>query len=1048
MDPAEQVPPVVAVVVTNDSGPWLEETLEALAGQTYRNLSVLVVDSGSAVDPTPRVAAVLPGAYVRRLPDNVGFARAANEVIHLVEGASHYLLCHDDVAPEPDAVQLMVEEAFRSNAGVVAPKLVDWDNPRRLLQVGIGADKSGAPAPLVDRGDFDQGQHDGVRDVFVAPGGCTLVRADLFADLGGFDPGMRLFGEDLDLSWRAQISGARVVVAPQARARHLEAMSNGQRALEPGRPPPGSPDSPELRAEVRPLQLRHRLRAVLTCYGPWHLLRVLPQVALLAAAEIVFGVVSGHTRTAGDTARAWTWNLRQLGDIRAARRRVRDGRRVSDAEVRRLQAPGSARFSGFVRGQLASQRIRRRTEEALAWRAAAAEHTGPGTRLTMAVMAGVVLVILGGSRHLLTGRLPAIHELAPFPGGPSAFFSSLMTGWRPTGLGSSGPAPPGLALLGIGSLLTGGATALLRTVIVLGAIPLGAVGAYRLARPLGSGRASLAALVTYVALPLPYNALANGRLGGLAAYALAPWAMARMLRVGGMAPFGSSGDGDRPLVRDAVMLGLLVAIAAAFAPAVVLMILLLGAGLALGGLLSSGIWAGLRSWALGVAAAGVAVVLLLPWSSEFFLPGGSLSALTGAGSPEARGLGLGALLRFETGPLGAPPLGWALPTVAALALLVGRGWRLAWAVRSWTVVLVGVGVAWAGGRGWLEIGVPSPEMLLAPAAVALALSAALGVVAVEVDLRGYRFGWRQLVPSAAAVLLVLGALPVTGAAFGGRWHMPRTDFAGLLSWMSAKQGEGAFRVLWLGDPQALPLGSYRLRDGVGYATSRGGPPDVRSLWPGGSSGGTDLVGDALRVASDGGTTHLGHLLGPTAIRYLVVPLRAAPGESRLRDRPPPAELPRALDAQVDLRKLPSGEGALIWENAAWAPGRARLAADAAAASRESGLANARTTELAGSEAVLPREVARNRFTGPLQQGDEVLLAETSSSRWQLSVEGRTAARSTAFGWANGFSVPGTGPATLRYRTSPLHYAALAGQMALWALAVRWLVAGRRRSGAA
>ena len=108
---------------------------------------------------------------------------------------------------------------FRSNAGIVAPKLVDWDHPQRLLQVGMGADKGGAPVTLVEPGELDQEQHDAVRDVFVAPGGCVLVRADLFEALGGFDEGMSMFGEDLDLSWRAQVAGARVVVAPGARVR-------------------------------------------------------------------------------------------------------------------------------------------------------------------------------------------------------------------------------------------------------------------------------------------------------------------------------------------------------------------------------------------------------------------------------------------------------------------------------------------------------------------------------------------------------------------------------------------------------------------------------------------------------------------------------------------------------------------------------------------------------------------------------------------------------------------------------------------------------------
>src|SRR5688572_23964114 len=164
---------------------------------------VLVIDAASAEDPTTRIAAVLPSAFVRRLDRNDGYGPSANDVLEVVEGASHYALLHDDAAPDPDAIRLLVEEAYRSNAGVVAPKLVAWDDPVRLLAVGATADKSGHVMEY-GRGELDQEQYDAVRDVFVAPGGCQLVRADLFATIGGFNAAIPFIGEDLDLSWRAQ----------------------------------------------------------------------------------------------------------------------------------------------------------------------------------------------------------------------------------------------------------------------------------------------------------------------------------------------------------------------------------------------------------------------------------------------------------------------------------------------------------------------------------------------------------------------------------------------------------------------------------------------------------------------------------------------------------------------------------------------------------------------------------------------------------------------------------------------------------------------------
>ena len=97
-------PPVVAVVVAHDPGPWFAETLASIASQDYAELSVLVLDTGLSGDLAARVAKVLPDAYVRRFGSNRGFGATVNEVRTMVNGASYYLLCHDDVALDPDVV--------------------------------------------------------------------------------------------------------------------------------------------------------------------------------------------------------------------------------------------------------------------------------------------------------------------------------------------------------------------------------------------------------------------------------------------------------------------------------------------------------------------------------------------------------------------------------------------------------------------------------------------------------------------------------------------------------------------------------------------------------------------------------------------------------------------------------------------------------------------------------------------------------------------------------------------------------------------------------
>ena len=1098
--PEVGVPPVVAVLVTHDPGPWLADALTALAGQDYPNLSVLVIDGASAVDPTSQVAAILPGAFIRRLDANVGFAAAANEVLGVVEGASHYVFLHDDAAPESDAIRLLVEEAYRSNAGVVAPKLVRWDDPTELLAVGMAADKSGVTTPF-GRRELDQEQYDAVVDVFAAPGACTLVRADLFATLKGFDPVMTQFGEDLDLSWRAQVLGARVVVAPAARVRHLEA------TVAHLRPPFGSTSTEAaVGIAITRLERRHRLRSVFKNYGLVHLIRVAPQVAVLHVAEFVVAFVTGDRPLAGTIANAWRSTFR-AGGLRAARRATQSHRAIPDAELRLLQARGSARVRVALQGGLAVE------ERTLGVGAAGRQLAGSlrqgGLRLTLGVWFGIALVLVVGSRDLLGGRLPAVGQFAPFPRNPGLALTSFLSGWRTNGLGSTSPAPFAFSLIGIlGTALAGG-MGLLQKLLVLGAFPAGVVGIFRLTMPFGSWRARLVAATLYAANPLPYDALRRGSWAGLVAYGAMPWILSRLLSASAVAPFGALApledvfrrrrprrpsrppgvedieavlgaeagtldpldteeqrlvtalvegvhhtDADS-LVRGPVAAGrivgafrdqwvplaILLALTAAIAPPIVIAALVAALGLAAGALVLGDARSGGRSLRLAGAATIGAAGLLFPWSLDFVLPGSSWSALVGLGPPVHRALSLAAMLRFDTGPTGRTVLGWAPLLAAFLPLLIARRWRQTAATRLWFVAIVSWTFAWVAGRGWLGIPPPATDVLLVPAAVALATATALGLAAFEADLREYRFGWRQGASVVALAAGMVALVPVVMSSADGAWHAPRRDFAHLLGWMTEHNNEGAFRVLWVGDPQALPLDGWRLDDRLAFGTSRGGPPDATSLWPSADVGTSGLLADAVRVARRGETSRLGHLLAPMAVRYIAVPLAAAPGDAG--SLPVPADLTAALEAQTDLRQIETDRSLVVYENAAWGPGREVLPPDALKASAQAGPDATRALELTAARPVLPKEQGPADFVGTVPAG-EIYVAEAASSHWRLDVAGVRAPRRGAFGWANAFTVADPGRGRARFETPLTRPALILVEAVGWVFVVRALIGVIRR----
>ncbi len=1134
----EEAPPVVAVMVVRNPGPWFEDALVALAAQDYPAFSILVIDAASKDDPTDRVAAAVPSAFVRRLHNDPGYAAAANEVLKVVKGASHLLFVHDDVAPAPDAVRLLLEAAYRGNAGITTPKLVDWDDPDVLLAVGESADLLGRPVPIVDPGELDQGQHDGERDVLVAPGACLLVRADLFQRLGGFDRAATLGGEDVDLCWRAGVAGARTMTAPAALVRHRAALANGQRR--------------SARGDLRELEARHRLRAALVAAPRLGFPITLAVAIGTSVLEAVVSTALGR-RAAGRLALGTlTSNLGSMGSILGSRRRLAALRNGGDeVSVRRLVAR-RGRFSALMRKAAGDDGSQSGAE---LLRNGLGEWWFVGLRRHVLALAALAFVLLVGSRHLVGGAMPQLGTLAALPDDPLHLLRSYLGGARLAGLGGGGVVPAAFPLLGLAGVALLGGTGLVSTLLVLGSLAAGVIGAARLARPIGNGRATAAAAIAYAAVPLWPDALARGRLAGLVAYGAAPWLLLRLFRASRLPPWGADappedggttdvgmaeaarrarrraevrqpapalvgagvgGGGALPFepfapgelegldgaplsaldrgttsgealtevgaqhaldeigafeddvelddlsrarvrhrgavarrldpppapvrtpLHQAAALAIVLAVCTALAPSILPAAAVATLGLLASVALAGGAPAMLRAARTAALGALGALVLLAPWSLGL-LGSGQWSALTGPGGPAADAPRAVDLLRFSTGPLPVGPLPLLLLGAALLPLATAKSWRATWAIRCWVVALACLAVAYVSGRGWLAVSPLEPGVLLPFAAAAVALAIALGVAAFEVDLRGHAFGWRQLASLTAAGAVALACVPMLIGTHGGRWGAPSRSHADVLSWMSDKVGEGPFRVLWLGDPAALPLTGWALGDGLAFATSRNGPPTAADQWAGPRHDIDDRLAAPVRGARSSEVVDLGHRLAPLGVRYVVVPLQAAPGGGP--ERPVPADLPAALRAQIDLRQIDTNRSLLVFENAAWVPARAQLPGQAAEAARRGG--DAATADLSGAKAVLaPTKPGSSRFRGDVEAG-EVLLAEAPGSRWQLRVAGQRADHHPAFG-VTGFTVASSGSGTLRFGTPLLHRAAVLGQALLWLAALALVARGRLR----
>ncbi len=1014
MSEPSTAPAVVAVVVTRDAGDWLAEMLTSLSDQDYPRLAVLVIDNAGDADPAPLLARHLPSAVLRRLDGDEGFGAAANQVTELVEGAAFYLFCHDDIALAPDAVSLLVAEAVRGNAGIVGPKLVRWEEPGRLLAVGATADRLGVVAPLVERDELDQEQHDRVRDVVVVPGACTLVRADLFDVLDGFDAEIDYLGDDLDLCWRAHLAGARVVVAPDARVRHLEAL--GQRRGD----------------DRRRLQHRHRLRSLLATTSTMRLVALAPAAMLLSVIEALYALVNGRPGHARDVLGAWTWNLRRARSLRAKRRQVQGTRQVSDRDLATLQASGSARMRSFLRDRV--DRDDKMTALGDAGRSFVGSiTTGPRRRSAVAWVV-VLVVVATATRHVWTRGIPAINEMAAWPSG-GELRSVAVSGFRSSWLGTAIEPPLAAGLVGLVDLvpLT---TATLRTVVIIGAIPLGLLGAWRLVGAFGSRHASIAALVVAAASPLPYAGLAQGSWTLLVTWAAMPFVLARVARIGGFAPFDTaSGLGRQGTRRTRTAqiagLALLLAVVGATAPVAVGAAAVLCVALFVGSVLAGD---GVRASLVGLVALVVAVVwaaaLHLPWVIGAVEAPPPLHHLFGAGLFDGPD-GVGAMVRADVGPLGGV-LGWAPLVVAAVPVLVGRDWRLHWAIRAWATLGAATALAWAVGQTWWDGAAPDPTVVLALAGPMLPVAAAAAVVTRERDVPAARLGWRQLVVAIGVIALAVTPLPLFAELPDGRVDVPAADLYESVGFLDAdviaapgptsEDGAAAGlevppaeRVLWIGHPHALPLPGQVVLDDVEVAVTDG-LPDLIDQWPAIDDDATAPVLDAVGELIRGDTSRVGRRLAPAGIGHVVVAEAPAPSFTSVQPRPVDPRILDRLDQQLDLRRVPTDRAVVVYRN------------DAAIPVDAVGPAGAFDDADDVASAVAAAEPAPDR----VGSGTEIYSSRRPLDRFDLTVSGSTLRATPALGVGQAALADAGGTLEISRDDPPWRWAMLA------ALALAWM----------
>jgi len=207
-EPLSHWPPISILVPCYNEGENAEETLSTAAAADYPDFEVIAINDGSrdnTGEVLNRLTAQIPRLRVVHLAQNQGKATALNTGALL---AKHELLiCIDgDALLDPLALRWIAHTFQRGSVGGLAgnPRIRNRTSVLGRLQVGEFSSIIG----LIRRAQTTYGR------LFTVSGVICAFRKRALEEAGWWSP--RTITDDIDVTWRVQVAGWRVVYEPNA----------------------------------------------------------------------------------------------------------------------------------------------------------------------------------------------------------------------------------------------------------------------------------------------------------------------------------------------------------------------------------------------------------------------------------------------------------------------------------------------------------------------------------------------------------------------------------------------------------------------------------------------------------------------------------------------------------------------------------------------------------------------------------------------------------------------------------------------------------------
>lgn len=218
----------VAVLVLNWNGrTLLQQFLPSWLAHIPDYADLIIVDNGSTDDSVSFLQEHYRDVHLLAFEENLGFAGGYNRAIEELDYQTVILLNSDVELTSGWLDQPMQLLNTSPEIAAVQPTLRAQRSPKDFEYAGAAGgfiDRLGYPfcrGRIFDTIEEDRGQYADSVDLFWASGACLIIRRAVYREVGGLDTLFFAHQEEIDLCWRLNARGWRIVSAPQSIVYHI-----------------------------------------------------------------------------------------------------------------------------------------------------------------------------------------------------------------------------------------------------------------------------------------------------------------------------------------------------------------------------------------------------------------------------------------------------------------------------------------------------------------------------------------------------------------------------------------------------------------------------------------------------------------------------------------------------------------------------------------------------------------------------------------------------------------------------------------------------------